>query len=73
MQADPPLGLQRQLEVPLQSETVPDTLRPSQINPPGQDIEMGTSEALPQPAIDMEFKSCICFTNFCVFHPLDAI
>ncbi|CAK9323185.1 unnamed protein product [Citrullus colocynthis] len=48
MQADSPLGLQRRLEEPMQPQTVPETLRPSPIDPPGQHIEMGSSEALPQ-------------------------
>lgn len=48
MQADSPLGLQRRLEERMQPQTVPETLRPSPIDPPGQHIEMGSSEALPQ-------------------------
>lgn len=69
MQADPPLGLQRQLKVPLQSETAPDTLRPSQIDPPGQDIQMGTSEALPQPLTWSSSLVYMLYQLLCISSP----
>ncbi|KAG7028013.1 hypothetical protein SDJN02_09192 [Cucurbita argyrosperma subsp. argyrosperma] len=46
--ADPPLGLRRGPEEPMQTRTLSAASCRSQIDPPDQDIEMGTSGALHQ-------------------------
>lgn len=46
--ANPPLGLRRGPEEPMQTRTLPAASCRSQIDPPDQDIEMGASGALHQ-------------------------